>query len=106
MTDTFNVTAAYNQNSYTQGETIVVSISGDDVVTANVVTQEQAGPLTLTLQANDGANSVLSVPSVNVAVTTLQATNDSVIIVGVADTSTSPRVWTIANNGLSVSATA
>jgi hypothetical protein len=102
MADTFNVTAAYNQPSYTQGQTIVATISGGDVLTQQV--PGTAGPLALTVTAADGATTVVNLASVPVTLTT--STPESVKITGVQDTSATPRTWTISANGLSVSATA
>lgn len=102
MTDTFNVTAAYDKASYKNGDIISVAISGNDVLT--VVTQSQAGPLTLHLTAADGATQDITLPSVPVSVTT--TTPESVVISGITDNGPAPRTWTVAANGLTATATA
>lgn len=102
MTDTFNVTAAYDKANYAQGETITATISGDDVHV--VQSQGQAGPLDLTVQAQGGAQQVISVPSVAVTITT--TTHESVKIIGVVDTGPTPRTWSIDASGTKVTATA
>ncbi len=104
MTDTFNVTAAYDKPSYSQGGTITVTISGNDVLTQTVTTQQQSGVLTLTITAADGAVTTITVPAATVNVSTTTSTPQSVKITGIADTS--GRAWTIAANGLSATATA
>lgn len=105
MSDVFNVTASYSANSYVQGQTIVATIAGDDVQTTT--TTGQAGPLTIPVVASDGAISTVTVGSVPVTLTIV--TNDSVVIDttrAIVDSSPTPRTWTVANNKLSISATA
>lgn len=109
MTDTFNVTASYNQTSYTAGQTITGTISGGDVLTTTTQTQGQAGPLTVPIVAADGAQSTISFPSVPVTITTTVATPESVVIDttrAIVDTSPTPRTWTVSSNKLSITATA
>lgn len=102
MSDTFNVTAGFDKPSYNQGETIKVTISGNDVHTEE--TTVQVGPLTLNLTAADGATSTLEVPSTTATMTT--TTIESVRITGVQDTGPNPRAWTIDPSGLFVTAVA
>jgi hypothetical protein len=102
MTDTFAVTAAYDAPSYAQGQPITVTISGNDVLTQQV--PSTVGPLSLTLTAADGATTTLTVPSAPVTLTT--TTPESVRISSVQDTAATPRAWTIAASGLSISAIA
>ena len=105
MSDVFNVTASYDKPSYTQGQTITVTIAGGDVQT--VTTQSQIGPLTIPLLAADGATSTISVPAEQATVTT--TTPESVVIdttKPIVDTSPTPRTWTVAANKLSISAIA
>lgn len=105
MTDTFNVTGAYDKPSYNQGDTITVTISGGDVLTQT--SQSQIGPLTVPVVAADGATSTVSLPQTTATITT--ATPESVTIDTtrpVVDTSPTPRTWTVSANKLSITATA
>ena len=105
MTDTFNVTAAYDQQSYTAGQTITVTISGNDVETQTLT--GQIGPLAIPVVAADGATATVSLPQTTVTVTT--ATPESVVIDTtrpIVDTSPTPRTWTVSANKLSITATA
>jgi hypothetical protein len=105
MADVFNVIGTYNQTSYVQGQTIVMTISGNDVLTTT--TTGQAGPLTVPVVAEDGATSTITIGSVPVTLTI--ATNESVTIDttrAIVDTSPTPRTWVVAANKLSISATA
>ena len=105
MGDVFNVTANYDQSSYTGGQTITVTISGGDV--QSVVTQSQIGPITIPLVAQDGAKTTINVPAEQATVTTV--TPESVVIdttQPIVDTSPTPRTWTVSANKLSITATA
>ena len=105
MTDTFNVTAAYDKPSYNQGETMTITISGDDVLTETI--QSQVGPVTIPVVAADGAQSEVSVPAITVQITTVS--HLSVVIDTtrpVVDSSPTPRTWAVAANNLSISAVA
>ena len=101
MTDTFNVTASYDKTTYNAGDTITVSISGDDVLTTT--SQGQAGPLTIHVSAGSATQDI-TLPSEGVTITT--STHEPVVITGVTDNSPTPRVWTVAANGLSATSTA
>lgn len=100
MSDTWNVTAAYDKTSYNAGETMTINISGGDVQT--ITTDSPGGNVTLTITAADGAVTTVSLSPTSISTTV--ATPQSVAITGVADDS--GRVWTISGNGLSASATA
>ena len=105
MTDTWNVSAAYDKPSYVGGDTIKVTISGNDVLTTT--TTSQIGPLTIPLVAADGAKTTINVPAEQATVTV--TTPESVTIdtsVAIVDTSPTPRVWTISADKLSITATA
>jgi hypothetical protein len=105
MSDAFNVTAAYNAPSYTQGQTITVTISGNDVLTTT--TTGTVGPVSIPIVAADGATGTVSIPAENVTLTV--TTPESVTIDttrAIVDTSPTPRTWTVAANKLSISATA
>ena len=105
MTDTFNVTGAYDKPSYNSGDTITVTISGGDVLTQTL--QGQIGPLSIPVVAADGATATVSLPQTTVTVTT--ATPESVVIDTtrpIVDTSPTPRTWTVSSNKLSITATA
>ena len=102
MSDTFNVTAAYDKPAYNAGDTITVSISGSDVLTTT--SQAQVGPLTLHLAAADGATQDITLPSESVAVTT--TTPESVVITGITDNGPNPRAWTIGAGKVTATATA
>ena len=100
MTDTFNVTASYDKQSYAAGDTITITISGGDVLTTT--TQASAGPLTVHIAAADGATQDLILPAVPVTVTT--STPESLVVTGVTDTSAKPLAWSVGATGLTVSA--
>lgn len=105
MTDTFNVTAAYDKPSYNQGDTITATISGDDVLTQTF--QGQIGPLAIPVVSADGAQETVNLPATTVTVT--QATPESVVIDTtrpIVDSSPTPRTWTVSANKLSITATA
>jgi hypothetical protein len=100
MADTFNVTASYSQNSYSVGNTMLLTISGNDVLTTT--SNGLSGNLSITVTAADGATEVLTLAPTTVITTT--STPESVKMTSISDTS--GRVWTIANSGLTASATA
>lgn len=105
MTDTFNVTAAWDKPSYTQGQTITGTISGGDVLTKTVV--GQIGPLAVPVVAADGATFTVNLPAAQASVTT--ATPESVVIdtsKPIVDTSPTPRTWAVSANKLSITAIA
>jgi hypothetical protein len=107
--DAFNVTAVWNQPSYTAGQTIIGTISGGDVLTTTTTSQETVGPVTIPIVAADGATSVVTLPAVQVAVTTTTATPESVVIdttQPIVDSGTPARTWVVAANKLSISAIA
>jgi Bacterial Ig-like domain (group 3) len=100
MGDVFNVTAAYDKATYNKGDLMTVTISGGDVLTQ--VNSAQSGTLTLTITAADGSTTSIALPDVTINTTT--TTPESVKITGAVDSTARP--WTIASNGLSVTATA
>lgn len=104
MTDTFNVTAAYDKTSYNQGDTMTITISGNDVLTQTTSSSLPTGNVTLTITAADGATTTVNVPVATVNITTTTTTPQSVRITGYVDTS--GRAWSINANGLSMTATA
>lgn len=109
MSDTFDVTASWNTPAagfYAPGASIIATISGDDVVTTTRTTNQTVGPITLTLLAPDGSTSTITLPTTTAQVSNTVTSDDSVVISAVQDTSANPLTWTIAEDGLSVSATA
>lgn len=100
MTDTFNVTASFDKSSYNAGDTMTLTISGNDVLT-QTVSETLSG--TINLQAADGATQTIALPS-GVAVSSTTSTPESVKIVSVTDDK--GRTYTVAANGLSATATA
>ena len=100
--DVFSVAASYDKTSYNQGQTITVTITGNDVLTTT--TQGNAGPLALTITAADGSTTTVTLPTVPVTLTTTAI--ESVKITAIQDTGATPRPWTIAAGGLTASATA
>lgn len=102
MASVFNVTAAYDKPSYVQGETMTVTISGDEVHTST--SQGQIGPLDLTITSIDGDTEVINVPQTSVTITT--SAHNSVKITSVSDTSPTPRTWTIDASGTKITAVA
>jgi len=109
MSDTFNVTAAWNAQSYTAGQTIVGTISGSAVLTTTTTTVTTAGPVSIPIVAADGATSTVTIPAVQITTTTTTTTPESVVIDTsrpIVDSSPTPRTWVVAANGLSISAIA
>ena len=105
MTDTFNVTGSYDKPSYLGGDTIKITISGDDVLTDMV--QSQIGPIVIPIVAANGAQSTITMPAEMATVTTVS--HQSVTIDPsrqIVDSSPTPRVWTISADKLSISAVA
>lgn len=103
--DVFNVTAAYDKPSYTGGEIITVTISGNDVFTQTVT--GQVGPITIPVVAADGAQSTVTIGQTTASVVT--STPESVVIDTsrpIVDTSPTPRVWVVSASKLSITATA
>lgn len=98
MTDQFNVTGSFNKLTYNQGDQMVVTISGGDVLTS---TTTETATVTVSLLAADGSTSswVGTVP-----VTKTGTIPESVLIASVTDSD--GRTWLVAANGLSASATA
>jgi hypothetical protein len=106
MADQFNVTAAYDKPSYVGGDTIKVTISGDDVVTS--VATVQIGPLAIqVINPSDGVTQIINAPAEQATITTVA--HNSVIIdtsVPIIDSSTAPRVWTPSTDKLSITSVA
>jgi len=106
MTDTFNVTAAYNKPSYTAGEAIIVTIAGNNTHTG--VTTTLIGPISIPLVAQpSGATSTISVPQTtgSTTATTIEAVTIDTTR-PIVDTSPTPRIWTVSTNKLSITAVA
>lgn len=109
MTDAFSVTAAWNQASYTTGQTMTATISGNDVLTQTTTTQTTVGPITVPIVAADGSQSTVSLPAVPVTVTTTATTPESVVIDTsrpIVDSGTPSRTWAVSADKLSITATA
>lgn len=107
MADSFaGVSVTFDKTSYNTGDTITATLAGEDVLTTTQ-TSSQALAGSFNLTAADGATSTLAFPAgATVNVTTTVATNESTKITGVADTQNAARVWTVAANGLTATATA
>jgi len=109
MTDTFSVTASFDKASYNAGDLITGTITGGDVLTSTTTTQQTVGPVTIPVVAADGAQSTVSVPAVQVAVTSTTSTPESVVIDttrAIVDNGPNPRNWVVSANKLSITATA
>ena len=107
--DAFDVTASWNQTSYTAGQTITGTISGGDVLTTTSTSVQNAGPVTIPVIAADGAQSTVSIPTVPVTITTTTTTPESVVIDTsrpIVDSGNPARTWVVAANKLSISAVA
>lgn len=105
MADAFNVTGAYDKSSYVGGETIRITISGDDVLTST--SQSQIGPIVIPLVAQDGAQSTITMPAEQATITSvshLSVTIDPAV--AIVDNSPTPRTWTLSTDKLSISAVA
>lgn len=101
----WNVTAAFDKASYSTGETIKCSISGDYVT--NTTSAGVAGPLQIPVVSEDGTKASISVPQVTVTFST--DVHEDVKIdpsAPIVDTSPTPRVWTISADGKSITAVA
>ena len=99
MTDTFRVVGAITPANPSTGDTVTLTISGDDVHTTTVA--GTIGPLTLALKAAGGGTTKITVAAVPCNVVT--STHESVVITGVTDPS--GRVWTVSSDGLTATAT-
>lgn len=109
MTDVFSVTAAWNQPSYTTGQPMTATISGNDVLTSTATTQTTVGPITVPIVAANGAQSTVLLPAVPVTVTTTTTLPESVVIDPsrpIVDNGPKPRAWTISADGRSITGTA
>ena len=84
MTDTFNVTAAFDKASYNAGDTMKVTITGDDVLTQQVQTT-QTETVTVSIVAADGATTTVGPVSAPVVTTTTTTTHESVKIASIVD---------------------
>lgn len=103
MADSFSgVSVSFDKTSYNTGDTITMTLAGEDVLTTS---QSVALSGTISLLAADGSTTTINFPSGS-TVTTTTATNESTKIASVADTENAARVWTIAANGLTATATA
>ena len=103
MTDTFNVTAAFDKASYNAGDTMKVTITGDDVLTQQVQTT-QTETVTVSIVAADGATTTVGPVSAPVVTTTTTTTHESVKIASIGDAS--GRTWTVDPSGLFATAVA
>lgn len=103
MSDTFNVTAGWDQPSYTEGQTITGTISGTNTHTEETVTQ--VGPVTVPLVAESGATTTISLPQVPVT-HTVTTVEDVVIDVAVFEVNQGGRTWTVSVDLKSITATA
>lgn len=109
VADNFSVTAAWDKASYNSGDVITGTISGNDVLTQTTTTQQVVGPVVIPLVAADGAQSTVTLPAVQVAVTAIASTPESVVIDTsrpIVDSGPNPRNWVASANKLSISATA
>lgn len=100
MANKFTVTGALTPANPTTGQTMTVTISGDNTVTSTVA--GTIGPLVLRLAATGGATSDLTIAASTF--TQVITTHETVKLVGITDPS--GRVWTVAANGLSATAVA
>jgi len=99
MTDTFKVQGTVTPANPSTGDTVTLTISGDDVHTTTVA--GTIGPLTLALKAAGGGTTKITVAAVPCNVVT--TTHESVVITGVTDPS--GRTWAVAADGLTATAT-
>lgn len=93
MADTFALTAAFDQPSYTPGQTMTLTVSGS--VTNGAPTPVSA---TVTITAADGTTTTLA------ATSSVTGATETWAITSVTDTAN--RVWTIAPTGMSATAIA
>lgn len=110
MADTFNVTASWNQASYTAGQTMVGTISGTNThTTADTVTHQTAGPVTIPVTAApSGAQSTVTLAGIDVATTVLGTTTTESVLIDTAAfvANQGGRVWTVSADRKSISAVA
>lgn len=99
MSDQWDVTAQLDKTSYNVGDRMTLTITGGDVLTGPV-TVNLSG--TINIVSADGATTTVPLPSAPITGTT--TTPESVKIASVTDSS--GRVWTVAPDGLSATATA
>jgi len=109
MPDTFSVTGSFDKASYSPGNTITGTISGGDVLTVTTTTQINVGPVTVPIQAADGAKFQVVFPVVTVSNTVTTSTPESVVIdttLPIVDNGPSPRAWTVSADKLHITAIA
>lgn len=103
MTDTWNITAAYDKALYAQGETMTLSITGDFIHEVSEVVQ--VGPDTLTVVSATGQTETLTIEHAEATLT--HAVHEDVVI----DPSNpiidaGGRTWTISADGKSITSVA
>ena len=96
MSDTFNLTASYDAQSYTAGSIAKLTVSG----TVSSPAVGQIGPLTITVTASDGQVDTFSLPAESVN----GSANLTWAITGILDSS--GHVWAISADGHSATTTA
>lgn len=99
MSDQFNVSATITPANPSTGQTVTVTISGDDVHTEPMT--GTLGPLTLTVKNSDNTEYSFTVPAV--PCTVISTTHESVKLVSVSDPT--GRVWNPSVSGLAATAT-
>lgn len=105
MSDQFNVTGAYDRPSYQGGDTIRITISGEDVVTET--SQSQIGPIVIPIMAAGGAQETITMPAQQATITTVSHLSVTIDPSRpIVDSSPAPRIWTISADKLSITATA
>lgn len=112
MADTFNVTAAWSQPSYTAGQTMTGTISGTNTHTTDGTTTHQtAGPVVIPVSATpSGAQTTVTLAGVDVATTTPGTTTTEQVLIDttrpIVDNGPNPRTWTVSADRKSITAVA
>lgn len=105
-TTTFNVSAAYDKASYTAGEVMTITLSGDATFIGDgTSTNTQSGTLDLTVTATNGAVTHVAAPSVTIT-TIIPPVPQTLNVVLSSVVATDGRIWTIQAGGKSAKATA
>jgi len=103
--DFSGVTATLDATTYNSGQTMTLTVTGQDKHTADPVTNQEQASLSLVVQTESGGTATLSIPPFIVFDTTPGVvTMEDVVITEVTDST--GRVWTIGGDGTSATAVA
>jgi|SRR6185437_274063 len=110
MSDDFSqVTASWDKPSYNAGDTITGTVTGAATSTTTVTTTTQVGPVVVPLVADDGSQTIITLPAEQAQLVTTTTTSQGVTIDttrAIVDNSPNPRTWAVSADKRSITATA